>query len=209
MPSIDVEKFARDLKAAPVIAILRGVTPETIVEVCEALADGGVRFIEATLNSPDPIASVRRAAAHFKDSDVHVGAGTVLRPDEVGEVAEAGGSYIVSPNFNEAVVRRTKELGLISIPGFFTPSEAFAAVDAGADYLKLFPARANGPGYIKDLKAVLPNPILAVGGVNVDNVRDYLQVAAGVGIGSALYSPRKAVDEIRQSALAFMAALPA
>jgi len=218
MPTVDMERFERDLAAAPIIAILRGVTPDTVIEVCEALVESGVRFIETPLNSPDPIESIRRAAERFgpkasaaapsgapPTAAIHIGAGTVLKPDDVDRVAEAGGTYIVSPNFNAQVVRRTKELGLFSIPGFFTPSEAFAAIEAGADYLKCFPARALGPGYLKDLRAVCPNPLVAVGGVDLANVRDYLAVAAAVGIGSALYSPTKTIDDIRQAAAAYVA----
>ncbi|MDP6110923.1 MAG: 2-dehydro-3-deoxy-6-phosphogalactonate aldolase [Planctomycetota bacterium] len=200
-----IEQFGKDLEAAPVIAICRGVTPDTIIEVCEALVAGGVRFVETTLNSPDPIASIGKAAERFKDDGrVHIGAGTVLSADQVDQVADAGGAYIISPNFNREVVRRTKERGLISIPGFFTSSEAFSAVEAGADFLKCFPARALGPGYIKDLKAVLPHPIMAVGGVNLDNARDYLAVAVGLGIGSALFSPKKTPDQIKEDATEYM-----
>lgn len=168
MGTVDKDTFARDFAACPVVAILRGVTPDSILDVCEALVDGGIRFIETTLNSPDPIVSIRKAAERFSGAGVHIGAGTVLTPGEVDAVAEAGGTYIISPNFNEAVVQRTKVLGLISIPGFLTPSEGFAAVAAGADYLKCFPARTFGPGYLKDLRAVLPTPVVAVGGVNLE-----------------------------------------
>lgn len=203
MSRIDIEQFGSDLRESPVIAILRGVTPATILEVCEALRDAGIRFVETTMNSPDPSASIRRAAEGL-GGDIHVGAGTVLQPDQVDAVAAAGGTYIISPNFSPAVVRRTKELGLISIPGFFTPSEGFAAVDAGADYLKWFPARALGPGYLRDLAAVLPHPVLAVGGVGLGNVQEFLSVAAAVGVGSALYSSKKSASEIRQDAAEFL-----
>jgi len=205
MATLSVEQFAQDLKAAPIIAILRGVTPDTMIEVCEALHAGGVRFVEATLNSPNPIESIRKAATHFKGAGLNIGAGTVLRPEEVEQVAAAGGQYVISPNFNPAVVKRTKELGLISIPGFFTPSEAFAAVDAGADFLKCFPANALGSSYIRDIKAVLPNPIVAVGGVNLDNLREFLSVCVGAGIGSALYSSKRSVSEIGKSATEYIA----
>jgi 2-dehydro-3-deoxyphosphogalactonate aldolase len=160
---MDRERFRDELNKAPVIAILRGVTPDTVIGVCEALADGGVRFIEVTLNSPEPIASIRKAAQRFGGGDVHIGAGTVLTSDEVDRVAEAGGGYIISPHLNPAVIRRTKEAGLISIPGFFTPSEAFAALEAGANFLKCFPANTLGPRYLKDLAAVLANPVIRRG----------------------------------------------
>ncbi len=204
----NVEQFASDMNKAPVVAILRGVTPDKMLPVCHALADGGVRFIEATMNSPiEPLKSIGMAVEEFKGSDVHIGAGTVLTPEEVEQIAAVGAEFIVSPNFDEAVVRKTKELGLISAPGFFTPSEAFAAVKAGADFLKCFPANANGPGYIKDLKAVCPAPILAVGGVNTENVGDYLSVAVGVGIGSSIYKPDFSMEKITELTKIFMQAV--
>ncbi len=206
MSAIDPIQFAADMKTAPIVAILRGIAPDTMIEVCEVLESCGVLFAEATMNSPEPLESVRRAARHFQGRRLRIGAGTVLSASEVDQVADAGGCFIVSPNFNAEVVRRTKERGLVSMPGFFTPSEAFAAVATGADFLKLFPANANGPGYIKDLKAVLPNPIVAVGGVNRENIKQYLAVAAGAGIGSALYAPGKPLDQIRADAEAYVEA---
>ena len=135
-----------------------------------------------------------------------IGAGTVLTPEDACTVAAAGGKFIISPDTNPEVIRKTKELGLISIPGFFTPTEAFTAVRSGADYLKLFPAGVNGTGYVKDLKAVIKAPILAVGGVNTGNIPDFLKVCSGVGIGSALYKPGKSLEEIRKSAVAMVKA---
>jgi len=207
--AIDRERFDADLAEVPVVAILRGVTPKTVLPVCQALADGGITFIEITLNSPDPIISIGLAVAELVPQGVHIGAGTVLTPDEATAVADAGGTYIISPNFNESVVRKTKELGLVSIPGFLTPSEGFAAAAAGADLLKCFPARVMGPGYIKDLKAVLPAPIVAVGGVNTQNVGEYLSVAVGVGVGSALYKADKTMDQIREDTARYLAAVAA
>lgn len=197
------ELFREQLETAPLIAILRGVTPDTVLTVSRVLAAEGVRFLEVPLNSPDPFASIANLAADPPDN-VQVGAGTVLRPEDVDAVAQAGGTYILSPNMNPAVVRRTKERGLISIPGFFTPSEAFGAVDAGADLVKLFPAARLGPKYIKDLKAVLPTPVVAVGGVGPDNLRDYLEMGAcAAGIGSALYRPGVSAEELRANAQLF------
>jgi len=198
--------FKRDLAKSPVIAILRGVTPATVLPVCEALVAGGVRFIEVTLNSPDPFGSIRQAADHLAAHGVHIGAGTVLVPDEVDRVVDAGGTYIISPNMDPAVIRRTRERGLISIPGFLTPSEAFTAMAAGADLLKCFPAGSLGAGYIKDLKAVLPAPIIAVGGVDSGNIQEYLQNgAAGVGVGSSLYKPNRSLEEIQNAAVDIIA----
>lgn len=202
MAPADLDRFASDFDAAPVIAIQRGLQPEQVLRLAEALVKGGVRFVETTLNSPEPFVSIRQCAEEFSGGETHVGAGTVLTPDEVEKVAEAGGTYIVSPNFNPAVVRRTTQLGLISIPGFFTPSEGFAAVEAGADFLKCFPASVLGPAYFKALKAVLPNPLVAVGGVNPENAGDYIRAGAvGVGVGSSIVN-KKLIAEGRFDELA-------
>jgi 2-dehydro-3-deoxyphosphogalactonate aldolase len=202
MAPADMDRFAADFDAAPVIAIQRGLKPDEVLRLAEALVKGGIRFVETTLNSPDPFASIRRCVEEFPGGEIHVGAGTVLTPDEVERVAEAGGTYIVSPNFNPAVVRKTKELGLISIPGFFTPSEGFAAVEAGADFLKCFPASVLGPEYFKALKAVLPNPLVAVGGVGTENAGDYIRAGAiGVGVGSSIVN-KKLIAEGRFDELA-------
>jgi 2-dehydro-3-deoxyphosphogalactonate aldolase len=128
-----------------------------------------------------------------------VGAGTVLTPQNVRDVAAAGGKFIISPNTDVDVIKETKKLGMLSIPGFFTATEGFAAVKAGADYLKLFPA-CLGPSYVKDLKAVIKTPIMAVGGVNSDNIPDFMKVCCGVGIGSALYKAGKSITDIRRDA---------
>jgi 2-dehydro-3-deoxyphosphogalactonate aldolase len=206
MNSNKPSEFQHDLALAPVIAILRGVTPETVLPVCDALATGGVRFIEVTLNSPDALTSIARAAEHFRGVAVRIGAGTVLSAAEVDAVAEAGGTYIISPNTDAAVIRQTKKRGLISIPGFFTPSEAFAALAAGADLLKCFPVGRLGPGYIKDLKAVLPAPVIAVGGANADNAAEFLQAGAiAVGVGSALYKPGWSPEVMQEKTRALMA----
>lgn len=137
-----------------------------------------------------------------------VGAGTALTPEDVNSVKNANGTFIISPNTDTAVIKETKRLGLLSIPGFFTASEGFAALKAGADYLKLFPA-CLGPGYVKDLKAVIKAPILAVGGINADNIPAFLKVCAGVGIGSALYKSGKALDQIEKDTIAIVAAVRA
>ena len=128
-----------------------------------------------------------------------VGAGTVLTCEDVHKVRQAGGKFIVSPNTEPEVIRATKQAGMISIPGFFTASEGFMAIQAGADYLKLFPS-ILGPTYIKDLKAVIKTPILAVGGVNTGNISSFMKVCDGVGIGSAIYTPGRPVAEIEASA---------
>lgn len=196
--------FSEHAGRCPVIAILRGITPDEILEVCEILRESGIRLLEVPLNSPDAFESIRRAAERYHSGDeLLVGAGTVLAPEDARRVAGAGGQFIISPDTNPEVIRETKRLGLVSIPGFFTATEAFTALRAGADYLKLFPAGALGPGYVKDLKAVVKAPILAVGGVGEANIGAFLAVCAGVGIGSALYKPGKRPAEIRRAAEAY------
>lgn len=200
--------FQEQARRCPVVAILRGITPEEMLPVCEALRTAGIRLLEVPLNSPDALESIRRAAAKYHAAgELLAGAGTVLTAQNVRDVAAAGGRFIISPDANPEVIRETKRLGLVSIPGFFTATEAFTALRAGADYLKLFPAGKLGPGYVKDLKAVIKAPILAVGGVDTDNIAAFLDVCAGVGIGSALYKPGKTPAEIERAAAVYAAAV--
>ena len=200
--------FQEQARRCPVVAILRGITPEEMLPVCEALRTAGIRLLEVPLNSPDALESIRRAAAKYHAAgELLAGAGTVLTAQNVRDVAAAGGRFIISPDANPEVIRETKRLGLVSIPGFFTATEAFTALRAGADYLKLFPAGKLGPGYVKDPKAVIKAPILAVGGVDTDNIAAFLDVCAGVGIGSALYKPGKTPAEIEQAAAVYAAAV--
>lgn len=200
--------FQEQARRCPVVAILRGIMPEEMLPVCEALRTAGIRLLEVPLNSPDALESIRRAAAKYHAAgELLAGAGTVLTAQNVRDVAAAGGRFIISPDANPEVIRETKRLGLVSIPGFFTATEAFTALRAGADYLKLFPAGKLGPGYVKDLKAVIKAPILAVGGVDTDNIAAFLDVCAGVGIGSALYKPGKTPAEIEQAAAVYAAAV--
>ncbi|WP_276743384.1 2-dehydro-3-deoxy-6-phosphogalactonate aldolase [Victivallis vadensis] len=200
--------FQEQARRCPVVAILRGITPEEMLPVCEALRTAGIRLLEVPLNSPDALESIRRAAAKYHAAgELLAGAGTVLTAQNVRDVAAAGGRFIISPDANPEVIRETKRLGLVSIPGFFTATEAFTALRAGADYLKLFPAGKLGPGYVKNLKAVIKAPILAVGGVDTDNIAAFLDVCAGVGIGSALYKPGKTPAEIEQAAAVYAAAV--
>ena len=197
--------FETYLKECPVVAILRGITPEEVPAVCDVLFEKGIRLLEIPLNSPDALKSIAIAAKHVKGKQL-AGAGTVLTPDDVDGVHAAGGEFIISPNTEPDVIRRTKELGMISMPGFFTASEAFTAIKAGADYLKLFPA-ILGPGYVKDLKAVVKKPILAVGGVNAENIPAFMKVCAGVGIGSALYKSGKTLEQVAADAEAMVKAV--
>ena len=198
--------FEAFLKECPAVAILRGITTPEIPEVCDILAENGIRLLEIPLNSPDALASIAAAVKHAGDRQM-VGAGTVLTPEEARGVAAAGGRFAISPNTDPAVIRETKKLGMLSIPGFLTPSEAFVALAAGADYLKLFPAGNFGTGYIRDLKAVVKAPIMAVGGVNAGNIPEFMKVCCGVGIGSALYKPGKTPAQIAADAAAIARAV--
>ena len=192
------ERFEALRAQCPAVAILRGLTTPEVPEVCDALFRAGITLLEIPLNSPDPITTIAAAVKHCGDRQM-VGAGTVLTPEDVQNVAAAGGKFIISPNTDTDVIRETKKCGLISIPGFFTASEAFTAQKAGADYLKLFPA-ILGPGYVKDLKAVVKLPIMAVGGVNAANTPEFMKLCCGVGIGSAIYKPGKTAAEVEAAA---------
>lgn len=196
--------FQEMLQNMPIIAILRGIRPEEIVPVGQILREAGIRLLEVPLNTPEALTGIRLAAQQFhREGGMLVGAGTVLSGAAVRDVVAAGGKFIISPDTQPEVIRTARECGVISIPGVFTPTEALTALRAGAHYLKLFPAGRLGPEYIRDLKAVISAPILAVGGVNAENLPDFLKLSAGVGIGSALYKPGKTLDEIRRSAQLF------
>lgn len=174
-----------------VIAILRGVTPDEVLAVGHALRAGGVSIVEVPLNSPHPFDSIARLVHEFGDT-LLIGAGTVLTTDDVDRVAAAGGRLALSPNFDAAVVRRSKERGLLSMPGVATPTEGFHALAAGADALKLFPAEMLGPPVMKAWRAVFPatTPMFAVGGIGEHNLADFKAAgASGVGTGSSLYAP--------------------
>ena len=199
------EQFETYMKQCSAVAILRGVTPAEIKDVCDVLFDAGITLLEIPLNSPNAVESIAIAAKHCAGRQM-VGAGTVLTPEDVRNVHAAGGTFIISPNTDVDVIKETKKLNMLSIPGFFTASEGFTALKAGADYLKLFPA-ILGPGYVKDLKAVIKAPILAVGGVNSDNIPDFMKVCAGVGIGSALYKSGKSLDAVKADAIAIVKAV--
>jgi len=188
------ERFEKLLSGCPLVAILRGITPAEVPAVCDVLYENGIRLLEIPLNSPEPLRSIAIAVQHCGDRQM-VGAGTVLTAEAVRDVKQAGGCFIISPNTDVEVIRETKKQGMLSIPGFFTASEGFTALKAGADYLKLFPA-ILGPGYVKDLKAVIKAPIMAVGGVNAQNLGDFMKVCCGAGIGSALYKAGKPLEDL-------------
>jgi 2-dehydro-3-deoxyphosphogalactonate aldolase len=195
----------------PLIAILRGIRPDECEAVAEALVEAGFTIIEVPLNSPDPLASIA-ALVEALGPRALVGAGTVLAEAEVDALAAIGAGLVVSPNGNPAVIRRTAALGMVSLPGVFTPTEMFAAIEAGASGLKLFPAEAASPAVIKAVRAVLPPqvPLFAVGGISAANMGDYLAAgAAGFGIGGSLFKPGKPLAEIAADAHAIVAAFKA
>ncbi len=194
----------------PIVAIIRGVTPYEVEGVADALYSAGVRVIEVPMNSPDPLASIKRLTG-FGRAIVH-GAGTVLSPQVVDQVAEAGGRVIVSPNTDVAVIRHTVTRGLYPMPGFGSVTEAFAAYHAGARYLKLYPASTYGPGYVKALLDVLPKDAVVqpVGGVRPETMKDWWAAGArGFGMGGDLYKPGFTPDEVYQRAVAAVAAVRA
>ena len=198
--------FTRYLAECPLIAIIRGVRPDEAEAVGGAIVEAGIRIVEVPLNSPDPFASVERLAKRFGDHAL-IGGGTVLDPDDVKRVARAGGRIIVSPSTDAAVIKETWEEGLVSAPGFFTPSEAFCALKAGAHVLKLFPAEAASPAVLKATKAVLPHevPLMVVGGVKPDTMRPWLEAgASGFGLGSGLFRPDRDAGEVAAAARAYV-----
>ena len=200
--------LAAALASCPLIAILRGVQPDEVLSIGEAVLAAGVSIIEVPLNSPQPLASIERLAHHLGKQAL-IGAGTVTRPEQAAQVAAAGGRLAVSPHCDPAVIDASLGAGLIALPGFATPSEAFAALRAGAQALKLFPAEANPPSVLRALRAVLPAdlPLLPVGGITPERMADYWQAgAAGFGLGSALYRPGFRADEVAASARRFVEA---
>jgi 2-dehydro-3-deoxyphosphogalactonate aldolase len=193
------------LAPLPLIAILRGVTPDEALGIGEALIDAGFVAIEVPLNSPEPLASIRLLADAFGERAL-IGAGTVRDPADVARIAAAGGRLVVMPHGDAAVIDAAKERGLLCVPGVATPTEAFAALDAGADALKLFPAEALPPAVVKAWRAVLPKDVwlLPVGGIRPDSMALYLAAGAnGFGLGSALYTPGMTPAQVATSARAF------
>ena len=191
-----------------VIAILRGVRPDEVLDVAQVLREAGIRTIEVPLNSPEPLQSIRRLAEAF-GTDTLIGAGTVLTPEAVDAVAAAGARLVLAPNLDAAVVRRAKALGLWAMPGVATPSEGFHALACGADGLKLFPGETLGPPVHKAWRAVFPKsvPMYAVGGVGVETLPAFRAAGAtGAGVGSSLYAPGVALAELARRARALRAA---
>ncbi|WP_341909459.1 2-dehydro-3-deoxy-6-phosphogalactonate aldolase [Ferrovibrio terrae] len=194
------------LQACPLVAILRGVKPEEVVDIGAALIETGIRIIEVPLNSPDPLTSIKNLAKRYGDQAL-IGAGTVVDCTMVKRICQAGAQLVVSPHACGDVVQKAKVLDMISIPGFATPTEAFAMIQAGADGLKLFPAEAFSPAVLKSLRAVLPStmPVIPVGSINADNMDPWLEAgAAGFGLGGSIYKPGFTPQKVAKRARAVM-----
>ena len=201
------ELLHRYLDQCPLVAIVRGVTPAEVEDIGDAIFEGGIRILEVPLNSPEPLRSIELLAKRFGD-EMLVGAGTVLDPAQVQRVRDVGGRIMVSPDTNVDVIAATAAAGLVSSPGYFTPSEALAAIRAGATALKLFPAEGGSPALLKAQLAVLPQdiPVLAVGGIKPDNMQPWLDAGAtGFGLGGGLYKPGQSATDTLQKARAYVA----
>ena len=195
-------EFLNKLNETPLVAILRGIIPGEIADAAQVLVEAGFKAIEVPLNSPEAIRSIDLLVKKYGNS-LLIGAGTVLSPEEVAAVAEVGGRLIVSPDMNPGVIEKTVELGLVSMPGFGTATEAFSALSAGASILKLFPAATYGTAHLSALKAVLPKntQLYAVGGVGPSDMARWFEAgASGVGFGSNLYKPGMTVEEVQHAA---------
>jgi len=201
--------FQDALQACNLVAILRGITPDEAEPIGEALIEAGWRIIEVPLNSPDPLKSIEKLQKRFGDRAL-IGAGTVLTTAQVADVASTGATVIISPNANLSVIEASVSRGMISLPGVATPSEAFAAIGAGATGIKAFPAEAIPPMVIKAWRAVLPKdmPVLAVGGITPDNMKSFIDAGTnGFGIGGSLYKPGDDVASVAAKAKLFIEAM--
>jgi 2-dehydro-3-deoxyphosphogalactonate aldolase len=200
------EEIKRRLGECPLVAIIRGVTPGEAEAIGAAIYEAGIRIIEVPLNSPEPLKSIETLAKSLGERAL-VGAGTVLAAADVARVRDAGGRIIVSPSTFAPVIEATAAAGMVSSPGFYTPSEAFDALRAGAHALKLFPAEAASPAVVKAMLAVIPReiPLIVVGGVKPDGMKPWIEAgAAGFGLGSGLYRPGNSAAETRANARAYV-----
>jgi 2-dehydro-3-deoxyphosphogalactonate aldolase len=198
------------LRRCRLIAILRGVRPEECEAIASALEAAGFAIVEVPMNSPDPLASIARLAQHFAGR-LLIGAGTVMDTAQVDAIADAGGKLVVTPHAAGDVVRAAKSRKMFALSGFFTPTEAFAMLAAGADALKLFPAEAASPAVLRAVRAVLPaeTAVLPVGGIDAGNMAGWLAAGAGgFGIGSSIYKPGDSADVVAAKAARLLAALP-
>lgn len=190
----------------PYIAILRGLSPDNAIEIIGGLRDVGFRAVEIPFNSPNPVRSLESAVAKF-GGDLLLGGGTILTALDAKRVCDAGGNFVVSPNTDSSVIEATKSCGMTSIPGVSTPSEAFAALNAGADALKLFPAESLPPRVVKSWRAVLPKDLwlIPVGGITPDSVAPYMAAGAdGFGLGSSLFQRDSSKEQVVKSAEKFV-----
>jgi 2-dehydro-3-deoxyphosphogalactonate aldolase len=206
-----MDTLSARLARCPLVAILRGLPPHDAESVGDALVGAGIAIIEVPLNSPDPFDSIARLARRVGHQAL-IGAGTVMRHEDVTRVSDAGGRLIVTPHADPSVVRAAKAARMLTVPGFFTPTEAFAMLDAGADGLKLFPAEAASPAVLRSLRAVLPPAtiVLPVGSMNADNLRPWLSAGArGIGVGGALYRPGDTASVVASRAAALINAVTA
>lgn len=204
-----IEQFNRAFERCPLIAILRGVQPDEVEAIGEALVEAGFTIIEVPLNSPDPLESISRLAQALGQRAI-VGAGTVLNVEDVTAVADAGGSVVIAPNTDVRVIAAAVDQGLVALPGFFTPSEALIALGAGASALKLFPAEAASPRVLAAMRAILPSGtrVLPVGGIVPSALTEWRAAgAAGFGLGSALYKPGMTAGDVAVRARAFVEGL--
>ena len=203
------ELLRRHLDQCPLIAIIRGVTADEAEDIGQAIFDSGMRIIEVPLNSPDPLRSIERLAHRLGDQAL-VGGGTVLTVEDVHQIRNAGGRLVVSPSTNMGVIAATAAAELVSCPGYFTPSEAFEALEAGATALKLFPAEAATPTVLKAQLAVIPKrfPIIVVGGVKPETMQPWIEAGAtGFGLGGGLYKAGQSANETAEKARTYVAAL--
>jgi 2-dehydro-3-deoxyphosphogalactonate aldolase len=188
------------LEKMPVVAIIRGVTPDHVIEIGQAIYEAGIGIIEVPLNSPEPFESIKRLSIDLGEECI-IGCGTLINEEDAKRVAKVGGRIAVTPNTRPSVIQKCIELGMTPMPGWATPTEAFAAYRAGARYLKLFPASSFGSGHIKAVKAVLPSDakILAVGGAGADNAAEWLAAGIdGFGIGSDIYKAGRSAEDVHQ-----------
>ncbi len=211
MPDQPISETERLLLERPLVAILRGVTPDEVIAIGDALFEAGFRVIEVPLNSPEPYESIRRLASHF-GSRCLIGAGTVTRAHEVTKLYEAGGQLVVSPCTEPQVIALATRYGMLSLPGVATPTDVFTAINKGARYLKLFPAATYGPSHLKAMNAVVPEGVkfLAVGGVGAETMDEWVAAGCvGFGLGSDLYKPGMTAADVSARAAKAVAAFDA
>ena len=201
-----IQKLKASLSEVPLIAILRGVNPKKVLETVEAIEKAAIKVVEIPLNSPTPLKSIELIKKEFGER-LTIGAGTVLSPNDVQNVYDAGGQLIVSPNSDERVIASSKALNLISLPGVSTPTEALHALNSGADMLKLFPAEALPPSVLKAWRAILPKDtwVIPVGGITPEHMQSYLSIGAnGFGLGSSLFKPELPIKNVFNNARLFV-----